>query len=152
MPTHSQQLERDAHLWDIMKQIMACCVRGSNFILIVYWFAMFVGTHWPAEHLPGTVQLSDKVLHFLAYFGLGVLLSISLARKHLFGLLGALVAFSLLATYGGIDEISQIPFGRIADIYDWFADLAGAALGIMTISGLIWFLRRSTFLQNITSG
>src|SRR5262245_26025565 len=95
-------------------------------ILIVYWVALVLGTHWPRlpEVGPG---ISDKFLHVIAYTGLSLLLALcaTWGRPASWWRYGAI--FLVLATFGGIDELTQPPFGRAADWHDWYADLAGIA-------------------------
>jgi VanZ family protein len=47
-----------------------------------------------------------------------------------------------VAGYGILDELTQIPVGRHADVRDWFADVTGAIIGIVLAAGLHVTLRR----------
>ncbi len=102
-----------------------------------YWVTLFLLTHLPVEQLP-MPNISDKVLHLGAYGGLGGLLvvaywvrpGISRGRQLAWLLL-------LLAAFGAVDELLQIPVGRNGDVLDWLADVIGAALAV-AILGLIW--------------
>ena len=104
--------------------------------LACYWLGLFVATHVPTDmvSLPG--QVSDKLPHFLAYAGLAILLAaawqITAGRLSWRQLCGAWV---LLVFYAAIDESTQIPVGRHASIWDWVADLAGAAAGLAIFLG-----------------
>lgn len=96
-------------------------------LLVLYWLGIFVATHLP----PGTtrpVHVSDKIQHLGAYLGLTILLEVALARKlrapH------AWVTILIVLSYGAIDEALQPLVGRTADIMDWVADAAGAAIGV----------------------
>lgn len=120
---------------------MLLAVRTTNLVLAVYWLALFAGTHVPLP--PELVDLpgGDKTLHFLAYFGLSVLLATALAGtrsgltvSHYAGMLAG------LALYGVIDELLQIPVNRTADAGDWLADLAGAATGLAAFAAVraVW--------------
>jgi len=99
--------------------------------LIVYWVALCIGTHVPGG-FAGTPLVSDKVLHFVAYAGLGFLLA---AMLSLSGIRDSRVYWTALLVavgYGAIDELGQIPIpGRNADPMDWLADVAGAVTGVM---------------------
>ena len=96
-----------------------------------YVALMFIATHMPAAHIPKSLPGSDKHWHFLAYFGLGGMLSVwGRSRPSNW----PWVCLGIAAVYGIADELLQIPFGRTADLYDWFADLAGAASGVAVIA------------------
>jgi VanZ family protein len=80
--------------------------------------------------LPGI----DKAVHIFLYAILGALATRA-------SLTEAVPARSLLRTlawvaaFGGVDELHQrfIP-GRSADVVDWFADVAGGAIGITLVA------------------
>jgi VanZ family protein len=76
---------------------------------------------------------SDKILHAIAFAAVGASAALgSVARKSLINLEVFLEAWILTAIYGFLDEVHQryVP-SRSSDITDWFADITGAALGIM---------------------
>jgi|ERR1043166_52157 VanZ family protein len=75
----------------------------------------------------------DKVLHFLAYFGLAGLATVAAGR-----LRSALWAGLALATFGGTLEIVQSFVGRDAEWGDELANVIGVCAGVA--AGLI-FLR-----------
>lgn len=80
-------------------------------------------------------QDGDKVAHLLAYIVLGILT----ARAAVIGAgsAGAWLATAAgLAAFGAVDEWHQafIP-GRFPSMVDWYADVAGSALGLLA-SGL----------------
>jgi VanZ family protein len=90
-----------------------------------------VGTHFPAEGEPGP-EHADKVAHALVYLVIGYFwaasweLSVGRLRvRHFFTLLVA------GAVYAAFDEITQIPFGRDCNIYDWWVDLVAIGLGLL---------------------
>jgi VanZ family protein len=100
-------------------------------LLVVYWLALFAGTHVPRvphELLPRNV--SDKLLHLTAYAGLAFLICLNWSlRRPLTWRLGVIVLI-LLAGIGAVDEVTQIPVGRDCDILDWYADITGATVGV----------------------
>ena len=108
--------------------------------LIIYWIILFTATSLPAANLP-SVAISDKIKHFGAFFGLSVLLSLTLIyqNKILFFkkyfLAAALVISSI---YGLLDEIHQrfVP-GRNSEFLDWVADSLGAAVGVFVVFYLL---------------
>jgi len=104
----------------------------SQVSLAGYWLLLVVATHVPATmpFLPG--RRVDKLYHAAAF----ALLAVLLATAWTFTLgrvtgrvLGGIV-FSL-ALYGVVDELTQPLFGRACSIYDWLADIAGAAVGVV---------------------
>jgi VanZ family protein len=98
------------------------------FLTALYWVVLFVVTHLPPArmlHGPG----GDKLHHFLAYLVLSFMLGATLwqafpGRRRFVPLLVLLAG----AGYGVLDELTQIPVGRQAEVGDWVADLSGAAV------------------------
>ena len=109
--------------------------------LTAYWLLIFVATHVPnPEDLPAP-DVSDKLLHFSAYFVLYALLSV---RHRLLagGWPGGncQVKFLLLTTsYAALDELLQMLPGinRNADWLDGFADCGG----LLTAAAIVWLIR-----------
>jgi VanZ family protein len=102
----------------------------------LYWVVLFVVTHLPPARVPRTPG-GDKLHHFLAYFILSFMLGATLwqvfpARRRLAPLLVLLAA----AVYGIVDELTQIPVGRQAEVADWVADVSGAAVGALLLTVL----------------
>ena len=115
--------------------------RGLIAILIVYWIALVAGTHWPQMPQIGP-QGFDKVLHISAYAGLAVLVTLCVRWNRTGGWRQYLIIFVGLAVFGGLDELTQPPFHRTADWFDWFADLGGITLGLIVSMPVGWCLRR----------
>ncbi len=104
--------------------------------LIVYWILLLIGTSLPTNDLP-SVAISDKFKHFGAFFGLSILLALTLHYQNKFLLLKKyFLAAALIITslYGILDEIHQsfIP-GRYNEFLDWVADSLGAIAGILLV-------------------
>ena len=104
--------------------------RLANGAVVSYWLAMFVGTHIPNPEAIIGPEVSDKLLHFAAYF---VLMTLLAGRERLLNArwpaARALGCCLLLVTgYAAIDELLQAVPGinRHADLYDALADFAGA--------------------------
>lgn len=123
-------------------------LRLATCVLALYWIALFTGTHIPV--LPKMARsISDKAMHFSAFFGLAFLLcwvwptDKGVLRKFL------LIAFIVLS-YAAFDEITQgFVRGRTTDIMDFLADTAGALMSISTYAlarklFLDWSMRRSS--------
>jgi VanZ family protein len=111
-------------------------------VLACYWAALFLGTHWPRAHEVLRIGASDKALHFTAYFGLALLVGVNWSLRAKFGWRQRGVALLLVVVFGALDELTQIPVGRDGSVYDWLADLAGAALGLATCVALTHAIRR----------
>ncbi len=112
--------------------------------LLVYWIVLFAATHVPIRRAPVSIPGADKVVHFVGYGVLGLLLTFWVGlRRPLSGKV-LLATVLILATYGAIDELLQIPVGRTCDIADWVFDLLGASLGVLTIALLNRFRPRAT--------
>jgi VanZ family protein len=96
----------------------------------------------PLSFLPPELLAQDKVLHAIAYAALAALLVPGLRGAGLPARRALLAAIALASLYGVSDEIHQafVP-GRTADVLDWAADTAGAAVGAV-VAGAALALRR----------
>ena len=106
--------------------------------LIIYWCFLFIMTTIPVETIPKLFNTQDKLEHFIAYFILSILLTLSFSIQTRFLLIrrnSVLVSVIAIFLYASIDEIHQmfIP-GRYCDVYDWIFDVAGGITGILIIS------------------
>ncbi|MCA9055571.1 MAG: VanZ family protein [Planctomycetaceae bacterium] len=79
----------------------------------------------------GDSRVPDKLIHFVMFAVLGTLLPEWLPRTVPLTLRRATWLFAVMAVYGAVDELLQIPVGRSAEWRDWYADLAGAAAGLV---------------------
>lgn len=99
---------------------------------------MFVGTHIPMASTPDEPPVPDKLIHFVMYAVLGLLLplwsgwDVPLTFRRVLTLLGGLTG------YAAVDEWLQIPVGRTAEWWDWVADAGGAASGLALASLVQW--------------
>jgi VanZ family protein len=100
-------------------------------VLVVYWLAMFIGTHVSLKDPSTVFQIRDKVVHFAAFAGLAFLAAVYLySRKRGIAWTDLAIIWLLVAAYGMFDEVTQAAVGRTADPLDWLADIAGAATGL----------------------
>ena len=109
----------------------------------VVWAAVILlSTSIPGPTLPPGPAGADKIAHFLAYGILG-LLALRAALAH-GGSWGRTIALTLagIAMFAAVDEWHQglVP-GRLPDVADWVADMAGATFGAG--STMYFTLRRS---------
>ena len=112
-------------------------IANCRLLLILYWLAMAVGSHWPRLEL-NAISLPfglDKWLHFTAYTGLVWLLSMTgwlrvIPAGRLRG--WCLPASFIALVYSWIDESTQyfIP-GRYIDPGDVLASDLGVLLGTL---------------------
>jgi VanZ family protein len=100
-------------------------------MLAGYWSALFYLTHTPPSKLPRLprIRMIDKWAHFLAYSGLAFLFLCSLKYRQRNSFSDLKLTFGVLAIYGVLDELLQIPVGRTASFYDFVADLVGVVFG-----------------------
>jgi VanZ family protein len=105
--------------------------------LCVYWGAIFYGTHMKLapNALPGN---SDKLLHFGAFLGLGVLFMTLRATRGPFSWPSLLGRWLVLISYAIFDEYTQSLVGRDAEVYDWLADTLGSFTGLMLVALFCW--------------
>lgn len=97
---------------------------------VIFWFSSMSDPPVPEVfRFPN----SDKFFHALAFAAVGASAALgSAVRKRFFGISTFLEAWILTGFYGFIDEIHQrFTPSRSSDVADWFADIIGAALGIM---------------------
>lgn len=100
--------------------------------LIIHWITIFILTSLPSDQLP-SVEISDKINHFLAFFVLGFFLNLTLKYQNKFPSYkeSALILSLIIASlYGLMDELHQLLVpGRSAEVLDWVADFIGAFTG-----------------------
>ncbi len=109
---------------------MAQISKYSSPLLALYWTLCVLATHVQVPSAAEPLMIADKAIHATMYAILAMLLGIRLGR----GGRAPAVVFGLglfiLAVYGAADEMTQPAFGRTCDLFDWFADLVGAGLGL----------------------
>ena len=88
-------------------------------------------------HIPVSINVGishfDKVVHASTYALLAFMLMRAVNLSWGRGVRVSLGVLGVLASYGAIDELLQIPIpGRQGDIKDWIADMVGAITGVIT--------------------
>ena len=121
--------------------------RIVTIVLLCYWLALFVGTHSPT--LPvGFRHGWDKAAHFASYAGLAFLLACAFGARARRSILADLSLLAVVALYGVVDELLQMAVpGRSAELWDWAADVCGAAIGLLAyrvLHAAARFVRSST--------
>lgn len=117
--------------------------------LILHWITIFILTSLPSDQLP-SVEIGDKVNHFLAFFVLGFFLNLTLKYQTKYPSLKKnilLITIIIAAGYGLLDELHQlfVP-GRSAEVLDWVADFVGAISGSLVAEFL--YRRFYIFINN----
>ena len=115
---------------DSNRPFSAILGRISLPLLIIYWIALFAGTHLEFPDDSSIHQLNDKLLHFGAYTGLAFLLGLTLSFRRKLNATVLLMTFSGLILYAIADELLQIPVGRDCNLLDFLADCAGIFFGL----------------------
>ena len=108
-----------------------------------YWIGIFYLTHLPPERAPKT-RVTDVHAHFTAYAVLAALLLWSLQYTNVSPRAAAWWVIFLCFFYGAVDEVLQIPVGRICSMRDWVADATGAVtvVAIAVVVGAARHVRR----------
>ncbi len=99
-------------------------IRLATLVLIVYWIALFTGTHMPR---PPKVPLpyGDKLQHFTAFFGLAMLLCWAIPTRGR-PLRKILIVLAIAIPYAAFDEWTQgFTANRTVDINDFYTNTAG---------------------------
>jgi VanZ family protein len=95
----------------------------------VFWPALIVVVWGELTPHPPRIEAPDKLLHFLAYFGLSGIATVALGRR-------VVVIVAVLIALGGMLEILQMFTGRDAEWLDEAANAAGAMSGALV--GLLY--------------
>ncbi len=102
-------------------------------VAVLYATVLVLATHYPRPQEILKYSVSDKTLHFYAYFILGIsvavafLSSIRQSWRSVGGMMIALCAFAAL------DEMTQPLFKRNAEFLDWIADCGGIVVGVIVV-------------------
>lgn len=109
-------------------------------VALIYWAFIFFLTHVPSSGGVG-VPGADKVVHFVAYMGLALLVGTVAVLWRGFSVSLLVGVWLLVAGYGIVDELSQtlVP-GRTCSTADWLADALGGFTGILLIAAFGRFL------------
>ncbi|HEY1065404.1 MAG TPA: VanZ family protein [Pirellulales bacterium] len=111
---------------------------GCVAALVLYWIVLALVTHWPRGAPTVSVANFDKVEHLAGYFVLGSLLGACTALRYGATRRNLLIAWGVVLVYAALEEITQIPFNRQCELYDWFADAIGSGLALSLIGVGVW--------------
>ncbi len=99
------------------------------YCLFIYWLS-----DQQILPTPDWFEYQDKVLHFGAYFVMGLLAWRSFKHLTLSPIILTLVSIAFCSLYGASDEWHQsFVIGRSSDILDWIADTSGASMSIFLL-------------------
>ena len=123
-------------------------LRIASACLVLYWIAIFIGTHIPGPAVPHLAN--DKLMHFGAFGGLAFLVAWALPTREGQAHIRGLITLTLIIGYAMIDEITQnfIP-GRTCSLGDFIADAIGAVMGLTAYFVTKAILVRTTLGQRL---
>lgn len=109
--------------------VRGLALRNIRVVSFVYIVVLIIATHWPKLDISGGGPSFDKLLHFLAFGVLAILIWVSNWATRLWTLLILACGFALL------DEVTQALFsvGR----YFSFADIAAGWLGAVSATAMV---------------
>ncbi|MBN2181966.1 MAG: VanZ family protein [Sedimentisphaerales bacterium] len=109
-------------------------------LLALYWSALFILAHIQIPQYVRKAHVSDKSLHFLAYFVLTFLLWFAIRpdEKVNWRKFAAWLVLLAVTGYGAVDEVIQSFVGRTLDPMDITANLAGT-LSALLLSSFFFF-------------
>jgi VanZ family protein len=109
---------------------------------VAYTLVLVFLTHYPRpQELLGDDLPPDKMLHFLAYGTLGLLVTGTVVTFFRWSWRTVALTAVALAIFAGMDELTQPWFGRSAEPLDWVWDAIGLVAGIATIACGRWLVR-----------
>ncbi len=121
----------------------SCRARVVRLALVIYWLALFAGTHLPVQQQILSISNIDKLMHLLAYAGLSFLLMMVYAYRRTLRVTDYIQILALVAIYGIVDEVLQSFVGRDCEFWDWVADALGAAVGLACFHLVVHRRRRA---------
>lgn len=96
------------------------------------------------DFLDNTFYLSDKLLHFAAYFCYGLTVQFALINSNNYNQKKFIVTVIIIGSLFGVsDEIHQYFIeGRSSEIFDWIADTLGIASSLLLKNFVLWIKNR----------
>lgn len=106
---------------------------AERLFILLFWLAVALAIVFAS--MPNPMPLpgnpSDKLLHALAFFALGLLATLAFPRVRV-----GILLLGLCALGGAIEIIQGTPYvGRETSWFDWLADLGGAG-AVIAIAGI----------------
>lgn len=96
------------------------------------------------DFLDDTFYLSDKILHFIAYFCYGLTIQFALINSNNYNQKKFIVTVIIIGSLFGVsDEVHQYFIeGRSSEILDWVADTLGIASSLLLKNFILWIKNR----------
>ena len=101
-------------------------------LTVAYWALLFTMTHLPPPKLPAAPG-NDKLMHFLAYLVLSLMLGVTLRLTFPRWRRVPLIVLLIGVIYGALDERTQLLVNRSAEWGDWFADAGGVCTSVLVL-------------------
>ncbi|MEX0885633.1 MAG: VanZ family protein [Phycisphaeraceae bacterium] len=122
------------------RPLLTAAVLPARVLLVVYWLALALATHWPRLELPvrdpNSVWQIDKLVHAVSFAGLCALLIAARPLGRGVGRAGnALAACLIAAVYSAVDEATQQFTGRDPSLSDAVANLIGILGAYLVVLG-----------------
>jgi VanZ family protein len=96
---------------------------------------LFVLTHIPVPKGMRQIRVSDKVIHFVAFFALAMLGGRAALKRGRVLTGSWIAAWTLVyALYAAVDEGLQSLVGRTCDVRDWLFDVLGVGLAMAILA------------------
>jgi VanZ family protein len=111
---------------------------ASIIIIAAYCALIFYLSSLPGNSIPN-FQVSDKIIHFSLYLGLGLLITYFFYSLKVFNarLKIMVITLAFIAPYGLSDEIHQLfVVGRNFEVLDLVVDIIGGSSGFLIMSYL----------------
>ncbi len=96
------------------------------------------------EFIDNTFYMSDKLLHFLAYFIYGLTIQFAFINSSNYLKKKFIILVLIIGTlFAASDEIHQYFIeGRSSEILDWVADTLGVLVSLLMKNIILWFKNR----------
>jgi hypothetical protein len=126
-------------------------MRRHKFMLVAigfYWPAIFIATHIPMPgKIVGSVGMSDKTMHFLAYLALVSIawFAVSPFDKVNWKKSKVWIILAAIVWYGAFDEWLQGFVGRDPEMLDFITDIAAAFTALLVLTFLTFWPAVLTF-------
>jgi len=107
--------------------------RVRTAIWIIYWVVLCTLTHMPVMRGVKLPDNSDKVIHFVMFFGLTFLGGWRYRTKPTASTRGLLIWTAVYIAYAGLDEWLQQFVRRSTSLNDFWANLAGIVVATLAV-------------------
>ena len=108
-------------------------------LLLLYCFFIYWLSDQPSLPVPEVFSSQDKILHFGAYFVMGILAWRYFKTINGKTIILVLLSITFCSLYGLSDEWHQSFIeGRFSDVADWIADTSGAGAAVLVLYKLGW--------------